>query len=250
MCEILLINKVRAIQKRARGSYGARRMSRQLCKEGYQVGRYRAGRLMKKAGAEFRPRKKFRRTTDSRHKHPVAANLLNRQFEVSQPDRVWCSDITYLWTQQGWLYLAIILDLYSRKVVGWALSNRINAQLVVDALRMAYWRRKPSAGLIHHSDRGSQYASKVYQGELKKYNMVCSMSRKGDCWDNAVAESFFRSLKTERTDDSLYITRINAKADVVDYIEMFYNSQRLHSYLDYNSPNQFEEWRGSLEKVA
>ena len=130
------------------------------------------------------------------------------------------------------------------------MSNRINAQLVVDALRMAYWRRKPPPGLLHHSDRGSQYASKNYQQELKEYNMVCSMSRKGDCWDNAVAESFFRSLKTERTDDTLYVSRDEAKADVIDYIEMFYNSHRLHSSLDYNSPNQSEEWREVLVKVA
>lgn len=250
MREMPLIHKVRTIQKRARGSYGARRMSRQLRKEGYQAGWYQAGSLMKKAGAEFRPRKKFRRTTDSRHKHPVAANILDRQFGVVRPDKVWCADITYLWTLQGWLYLAVILDLFSRKVVGWAMSNRINAQLVVDALRMAYWRRKPPPGLLHHSDRGSQYASKNYQQELKEYNMVCSMSRKGDCWDNAVAESFFRSLKTERTDDTLYVSRDEAKADVIDYIEMFYNSHRLHSSLDYNSPNQYEEWREVLVKVA
>jgi putative transposase len=250
MREFPLFSKVRAIQKRAKGSYGSRRMSRQLCKDGHQIGRHRAGSLMKKAGAEFRPRKKFRRTTDSGHKHPVAANLLSRQFEVDRPDRVWCADITYLWTLQGWLYLAVILDLFSRKVVGWAMSKRINGQLVVDALRMAYWRRKPSAGLLHHSDRGSQYAAKAYQDELKKDNMVCSMSRKGNCWDNAVAESFFRSLKTERTDDTLYITRHEAKADVVDYIEMFYNSYRLHSSLEYNSPNQYEARRGILAKVA
>jgi putative transposase len=250
MGEMLLINKVREIQKRARGSYGARRMSRQLCKEGHQVGRYRAGSLMKKAGAEFRPRKKFRRTTDSRHKNPVAPNLLDRQFKVGQPDRAWCADITYLWTMQGWLYLAVILDLFSRKVVGWAMSNRINAHLVVDALRMAYWRRKPPPGLLHHSDRGSQYASGDYQKELNKYNMVCSMSRKGNCWDNAVAESFFRSLKTERTDDSLYFSRDEAKADVVDYIEMFYNSHRLHSFLDYNSPNLYEDREEFLAKIA
>ncbi len=250
MHEFPLIQSVRAIQKRARGSYGARRMSRQLCKEGHRVGRYRAGSLMRKAGAEFQPRKKFRRTTDSRHSLPVAANLLSRQFQVGAPDRAWCSDITYLWTMQGWLYLAVILDLFSRKVVGWAMSNRINAQLVLDALRMAYWRRKPPAGLLHHSDRGSQYASKAYQEELKKYNMLCSMSRKGDCWDNAVAESFFRSLKTERTDDALYLTRNQARLDVVDYIEMFYNSHRLHSSLQYRSPNQYEARSELLADVA
>ena len=245
-----LINRVRAIQKQAKGSYGSRRMSRQLRKEGHDVGRDRARNLMKKAGAEFRPRRKFRRTTDSRHNRPVAANLLNRNFDVDQPDRVWCADISYVWTLQGWLYLAVILDLFSRKVVGWAMSNRINAQLVVDALRMAYWRRKPPAGLLHHSDRGSQYASKAFQDELAKYEMICSMSRKGDCWDNAVVESFFRSLKTERIDDTLYVTRNEAKADIVDYIEMFYNSHRLHSSLGYESPNEFEARRLLLANVA
>ena len=250
MREIPLINKVGTIQKRAKGSYGARRMSRELRNQGHNIGRHQAGSLMKKAGTEFQSRKKFRRTTDSRHNRPVAENLLNREFEVDQPDRVWCGDITYLWTMQGWLYLAVILDLFSRKVVGWSMSNRINAQLVVDALRMAYWRRKPPPGLLHHSDRGSQYASKAYQEELKNYKMICSMSRKGDCWDNAVAESFFRSLKTERTDDTLYLTRNEARADVVDYIEMFYNSHRLHSSLGYESPNQYEARRKVLAKVA
>jgi putative transposase len=250
MRDLELIRKIRTIQKRAKGSYGARRMSRQLRKEGYPVGRYQAASLMKKAGAEFRARKKFRRTTDSRHNRPVAKNLLNRQFEVDQPDRVWCADITYVWTMQGWLYLAVILDLFSRKVVGWAMSTRINAQLTVDALRMAYWRRKPPPGLLHHSDRGSQYASKAYQKELKNHKMICSMSRKGNCWDNAVAESFFRSLKTERIDDTLYITRNEARADTVDYIEMFYNSHRLHSSLGYECPNDFEAQMTLLEKVA
>ena len=151
---------------------------------------------------------------------------------------------------QGWLYLAVILDLFSRKVVGWAMSNRINAQLVLAALRMAYWRRKPPAGLLHHSDPGSRYASKAYQEELKKYNMLCSMSRKGDCWDNAVAESFFRSLKTERTDNALYVTRNEVRLDVVDHIEMFYNSHRLHSSLEYSSPNQYEASNELLADVA
>mgnify|MGYP006291407827 CR=1 FL=1 len=250
MREIPLINKVCTIQKRAKGSYGARRMSRELRNQGHNIGRHQAGSLMKKAGARFRSRKKFRRTTDSRHNRPVAENLLNREFEVDQPDKVWCGDITYVWTMQGWLYLAVILDLFSRKVVGWSMSNRINAQLVVDALRMAYWRRKPPPGLLHHSDRGSQYASKAYQEELKNYKMICSMSRKGNCWDNAVAESFFRSLKTERIDDTLYLTRNEARADVVDYIEMFYNSHRLHSSLGYESPNQYEARRKVLAKVA
>ena len=188
-------------------------------------------------------------TTDSNHKLPVAPNLLNRQFEVERPDTVWCTDITYLWTLQGWLYLAVVLDLYSRKIVGWAMSNRMAAPLVKEALSMAYWRRKPGKNLIHHSDRGSQYAGNKYQELLEQYGMVCSMSRKGDCWDNAVVESFFHSLKTEWTTDILYKTRDEARGDVVRYIEMFYNSHRLHSFLGYKNPNGFEN-TFSLAKVA
>jgi transposase InsO family protein len=176
----------------------------------------------------------------------VAANLLAREFDVDAPNRVWGSDITYLWTMEGWLYLAVVIDLYSRKVVGWSMSKRLRAQLVQDALVMALWRRGPKPGLVHHSDRGSQYACKAYQELLEQHGIRCSMSRKGDCWDNAVVERFFRSLKDERTDHELYRTRDEARRDVIDYIEMFFNSHRKHSYLGYLSPNEFE----SLAKVA
>jgi transposase InsO family protein len=196
---------------------------------------------MKKAGVSVKRRKKFRITTDSKHNFPVAPNLLNRNFQVDRPDAVWCSDITYLWTMEGWLYLAVVIDLYSRKVVGWAMSSSMKASLVTDALSMAYWRRKPGKGLIHHSDRGSQYASFDYRNLLGIYGMICSMSRKGDCWDNAVAESFFHSLKTEWTNDIIYRTRSDARGDVIQYIEMFYNSNRFHSYLEYKNPNDFEK---------
>jgi len=158
-----LIAKVHQIHSATRGSYGSRRMSGQLRDDGYDVGRYRARSLMKKAGVAVKRRKKFKFTTDSNHKLPIAPNLLNRQFKVDRPDTVWCTDITYLWTLQGWLYLAVVLDLYSRKIVGWAMSNRMTAPLVKDALLMAYWHRKPAKGLIHHSDRGSQYAGNKYQ---------------------------------------------------------------------------------------
>ncbi len=154
-------------------------MSGQLRDDGHDVGRYRATGLMKKAGVSVKRRKKFKRTTDSNHNQPVAPNLLNRQFDVERPNTVWCADITYLWTIQGWLYLAVVLDLYSRKIVGWAMSNRLTALCVKDALSMAYWRRKPDKGLTHHSDRGSQYADNEYQKLLEQYGMVCSMSRKG-----------------------------------------------------------------------
>ena len=205
------------------------------------MGRYRAGSLMKKAAVSFRYSKRFKRTTDSNHNLPVAPNLLDRKFAVDRPNTAWCADITYLWTMQGWLYLAVIIDLCSRKVVGWAMSTRMKASLVKEALSMAYWHRKPPRGLIHHSDRGSQYASQEFQGQLESYGMTCSMSRKGDCWDNAVAESFFHSLKTEWMTDMLYTTREQARRDVVAYIEMFYNCKRLHSFIDYSNPNEFEK---------
>ena len=244
-----LISIVRQIHSDTRGSYGSRRMSGQLRDNGYDVGRYRARSLMKKADVSVKCRKKFKRTTDSNHNQPIAPNLLKRQFEVDRPDTVWCADITYLWTLQGWLYLAVVLDLYSRKIVGWAMSNRLTDPLVKEALSMAYWRRKPEKGLIHHSDRGSQYAGNDYQKLLEQYGMVCSMSRKGDCWDNAVVESFFHSLKTEWIADTIYRTRDEARSDVIKYIEMFYNSHRLHSLSGYKTPNAFEN-NFSLAKVA
>jgi putative transposase len=235
-----LVADAKAVFEASGRTYGSRRMSRALRALGHPVGRHQARSLMRKLGLKVLPPRRFKVTTDSKHDLPVAPNLLNREFNIEAPDRVWVGDITYLWTRAGWVYLAVIIDLYSRKVVGWSLNHRMTADLVKDALTMAVWRRKPKPGLIHHTDRGSQYASQVYQRELKHYGMVCSMSRKGDCWDNAVAERFFRSLKTERTNHRLYGTRDEVRRDVIDYIEMFYNSHRLHSYLDYTSPNQYE----------
>jgi len=240
-----LISKVKEIHKKVRGKYGTRRMAAQLSIEGYLVGRSRARSLMRKANVSFYTKKRFKRTTDSKHKMPVSPNVLNREFQVFAPNKVWCSDITYLWTKQGWVYLAAIIDLFSRKVVGWQVDDHMKTSLVTDALSMAYFRRKPKPGLIHHSDRGSQYASNGYQQLMREYQMTGSMSRKGNCWDNAVAESFFRSLKTERTDDSSYHTKEEARIDVIEYIEMFYNSQRLHSTLGYNMPNKFESEQNS-----
>jgi len=216
-------------------------MSKQLRKDGNNIGRYRTRSLMKKADVSVKRRKKFKKTTDSNHRLPVAPNLPDRRFEVQKANTVWCADITYLWTIQGWLYLAVIIDLYSRKVVGWSMSNIMKSSLVEQALCMAYLHRKSGEGLIHHSDRGSQYAGKKYQKLLKRYGMICSMSRKGDCWDNAVVESFFHTIKTERLNGILYRTRDEARSDVIDYIEMFYNSRRLHSSIGYNSPNDFEK---------
>ena len=236
-----LIAKVKEIHTgKAKGTYGSRRMSGQLRKEGYNIGRYRARTLMKKANVAVKRRKRFKKTTDSNHNLPVAPNLLERQFEAQRSDTVWCADITYVWTMQGWLYVAIVMDLFSRKIVGWAMSSHMRSSLVEQALSMAYWHRKPAPGLIHHSDRGSQYAGADYQSLLQRYGMICSMSRKGDCWDNAVAESFFHTLKTERTSGIIYETREQARTDIIDYIEMFYNCHRLHSFLGYVSPNDFE----------
>jgi transposase InsO family protein len=235
-----LLSTVRQIHSETRGAYGSRRTAARLRMQGHNVGRYRANSLMKKAGVSVTRRKKFRITTDSKHNLPVAPNLLDRNFNVERPDAVWCSDMTYLWTMEGWLYLAVVIDLFSRKVVGWAMSHRMKASLVTEALSMAYWRRKPEKGLIHHSDRGSQYAGCDYQKLLKSHGMICSISRKGDCWDNAVVESFFHSLKTEWTTGMPYRSRSDARSDVIHYIEMFYNSHRLHSYLEYKNPNEFE----------
>jgi len=182
----------------------------------------------------------YKVTTKSDHRKPVFENVLARNVEPSQPNRAWASDVTYIWTSQGWLYLAVVLDLYSRKVVGWSLSTRLHAKLVYDALLMAIWQRKPGAGLIFHSDRGSQYASRAVRKLIREHKIVGSMSRKGDCWDNAVVESFFGSLKSERLHWRRYLTRSAAYKDIIDYILMFYNPHRLHSYLGYQSPDNFE----------
>lgn len=243
-----VISKIREIHRNVRGKYGSRRISRQLKKDGYSVGRCKTRRLMRRAGVAYKAKKKFRRTTNSKHRFPVSPNLLNRNFDISAPNRVWCADITYLWTKQGWMYLAVVIDLYSRKIVGWSVKDHMKTSLVTEALSMAYFRRKPKKGLIHHSDRGSQYASHEFQALLTKFHMKGSMSRKGDCWDNAVAESFFGTLKTERTEEKAYSTRDELRVDVIEYIEIFYNSQRLHSTIDYMSPNSFES--GNKTKLA
>ena len=238
--EITLVARVKAMAAQTGHSYGSRRIAKQLQAEGYAVGRCKARRLMQEAGISGRRRKRCPVTTDSRHGYAVAPNLLARQFDVAQPDTVWVGDMTYVWTAEGWEYLAVLLDLYSRKVVGWAMQSRMDAALVQAALRMALGRRRPSAGLIHHSDRGSQYACHAYQNLLADHGIRCSRSRKGECLDNAVAERFFGSVKGERTARRCYATRQEARDDVINDIEMFYNSKRLHSYLGYVSPNDFE----------
>jgi transposase InsO family protein len=244
-----LVPLVLQIHKESGGTYGTRRIAKALLALGIPCGRSRARSLMRMAGVAARQRKKLRVTTDSKHNLPVAPNRLNRQFEVKKPNNVWVSDITYVWTREGWLYLAVVLDLFSRQIVGWTMSNRINRKLVMSALLMAIWRRRPAPGVMFHSDRGSQYCSHDFQKLLKTHKMTCSMSRKGDCWDNAVAERFFASLKTERIFPKNYRTREEARRDIIDYIEMFYNSKRLHSYLGYVSPREFEN-RQFLKKAA
>jgi len=236
-----MLGWVKDIAESSKYSYGSRRMKAALNALGYPVSRSKARKLMREANVQVRHRKKYKVTTNSKHSLPLFDNLLKRQFGVEAPDQVYVSDITYLWTKEGWLYLAVVIDLYSRKIVGWSMSSRMKSQLVCDALTMALWRRKPKAGLIHHSDRGSQYASKAFRQLLKAHGIKGSMSRKGNCWDNAVAESFFGSLKQERVQWTYYQTRYDAQQDVLDYITMFYNSQRLHSYLGYISPNAFEK---------
>ena len=231
---------IRAAHKASRGRYGSPRVQKELCAQDQHVGRKRVARLMKADGLAARRKRRFRRTTDSTHQHPVAPNLLDRQFTVDAPNAVWVTDITYIWTQEGWLYLAAILDLYSRKVVGWAVDESLERHLALDTLAMALSNRRPARGLLHHSDRGVQYASDDYQKALKKDGLICSMSRKGDCWDNAVAESFFATLKAELVYLTEYRTRAEARASLFEYIEVFYNRQRRHSAIGYVSPSQFE----------
>ena len=223
-----LLVDIREIVSEQRYAVGARVVCAHLQDRGIQASRERVTKLMKANGLSPVKQRQFKITTQSNHKLPVAANLLNRQFIVNKPDKYWVSDITYVWTQEGWLYLACILDLYSRRVVGWSMDSRMKTQLVLEALRMAFWRRKPNTGLVHHSDRGVQYASGEYQAELKQYGMICSMSRKGNCWDNAVVESFFKTLKSQCIYQKVYQTREQAKQSIFEYIEVYYNQRRKH----------------------
>ena len=245
-----MLEWVEDITKSSDNTYGSRRMKAALNILGYPVSRNKARKLMREANVQVRQRKKYKVTTNSNHRQPVFDNLLNREFEVAQIDQVYAADITYVWTREGWLYLAVAIDLCSRKVVGWSMSSRMKAQLVCDALHMAIRRRRPKAGLIHHSDRGSQYASKAFRRLLKAHDIKGSMSRKGDCWDNAVVESFFGSLKQERVQWRNYQTRYEAQQDILEYISMFYNGSRLHSYLGYMSPNDFEQQLMERKKAA
>jgi len=232
--------EIAAIHAESRQRYGSPRIHAELRDRGCRTGRKRVARLMRVHGLAGRRRRRFRVTTQSRHPFPVAPNVLARQFARAAPDQAWVTDITYIPTGEGWLYLAVILDLCSRFAVGWALSERITDGLTLDALEMALGRRRPPSGLLHHSDRGSQYASGGYQRVLAQHGIVCSMSRRGNCWDNAVAESFFATLKVELVHDAAWLTRAAARRDLFEYLEPFYNGRRRHSALGYLSPRAFE----------
>jgi len=236
-----LLMAIKVIHQKSRRNYGSPRIHAELNENGYACSRHRVSRLMRQHGIVSKHKRKFRVTTNSAHSYPIAENLLQRQFDVSGPGQCWVSDITYIPTQEGWLYLAITLDLFSRKVIGWSMGRWITAQLVIEALNMAIKTGCLKSGLIHHSDRGVQYASNKFQSLLKTYGIRCSMSRKGDCWDNAVAESFFHTLKVELIHGIIYNTRQEAKTAIFEYIEVFYNRQRRHSYLGYLSPINFEK---------
>ena len=231
-------------------SYGSRRLVTALANEGFQIGRHRVRSLMRKAALKPVWKRKFVHTTDSKHDLPIAANVLNRQFNPTAPNLAYVSDITYIRTGAGWLYLATVLDLYARKVVGWAMAPSMPAKLVCDALNMAIQQRRPAPGLIVHSDRGSQYASELYQDLLTQNGFVCSMSRKGNCWDNSVAERFFLNLKMERVWQRQYANHAEAKADITDYIVGFYNCKRINSALGNLSPSVYERKMAAREPIV
>jgi putative transposase len=235
-----LDKKIRTAFDKHHGRYGAKRLSDELRDNGEICSKNRVARRMKHLGLRAKARKKFKVTTDSKHNLPVAPNLLNRDFTATAPNQKWCGDITYVWTDEGWMYLAVVIDLYSRAVIGWSIQPTMTRQLVCDALMMALWRRGFPRGILFHSDRGSQYCSNDYQKMLKLFGFTCSMSRKGNCWDNAVAESFFHSIKTELIYTERYATREIAKQSVFHYIEVYYNRVRRHSTIGSIAPEVFE----------
>lgn len=236
-----LTHEIKAIYEGEKQRVGSPRITKRLQASGYRVGKNRVARIMHEQGWRAKRARKFKATTNSRHHLPVAPNLLQQYFEAAWPNQKWVSDITYIWTDEGWLYLAVVLDLYSRKVVCWAMSERMTASLVCDALQMALWRRKQPRGVIVHSDRGVQYCSHEYQALLSINGLICSMSKKGDCFDNAAMESWNGSLKVEAIHGEKFLTRIAAKKHVFEYIDVYYNRIRLHSKLGYLSPLSFEE---------
>ena len=236
-----LVEQIRTAHAGSRGTYGSPRVTVELKESGVDVCENTVAKYMRQAGIVSKTRRRFRvRTTDARHENPIAPNVLDRHFEADRPDRKWVCDITFVPTGQGWLYLAAVLDLCSRRVVGWAMADHLRAELCLDALGMAVERRRPGPGLLHHSDRGVQYASEAYRAFLKRHGMTASMSRSGNCYDNAVMESFFGTLKTELVHHERYATREQARSSIFEYVEVFYNRRRRHSAIGYVSPDTFE----------
>lgn len=249
----ILSQEIQQIHQESRQTYGSPRIHAALVAKGFQVGRQRVVRLMEKLGICARRKRKFKATTDSEHDLPIAQNVLARDFTTTEPDRAWVADMTYIWTTEGWLYLAVIIDLFSRRVVGWSMADHMRTALVLTALEAALGQRVPSqTGLVFHSDRGSQYASSDYRDALLKADITCSMSRRANCWDNAVAESFFGTLKIELIYPRIFSTRAIARTIIAEWIEVFYNRQRLHSTLGYLAPAQFEEnyWSTLAQPMA
>ena len=235
-----LAEEIKEIFDREKQRPGSPRITKRLRASGRYVGKNRVANIMREQGWRAKGSKKFKATTNSRHNLPVAPNLLQQNFEAIHPNQKWVSDLTYIWTAEGWLYLAVVLDLYSRMVIGWSMSDRMTAAMVCEALAMAVWRRKRPKDVIVHSDRGVQYCSREYQALLTKYSLICSMSKKGDCFDNAAMESWNGSLKVEAIHGERFNTRVEAKKHVFEYIDVYYNRQRLHSKLGYLSPALFE----------
>jgi transposase InsO family protein len=246
----MLETEVRRAFDESHGRYGAPRVHAELVAHGRKVSLNRVARVMRELGLRARRKRRFVPTTNSRHEMPVAANVLDRRFTADAPNKVWVTDITYVWTWEGWLYLAAILDLFSRRVIGWAMSESLSRDLALDALDMALRTRAPPEGLLHHSDRGCQYASADYQAALAERGITCSMSRKGNCWDNAVAESFFATLKTELVNEAIYDTRAQARLSIFEYMEVFYNRRRRHSSLGYVSPLNYELMYATMNEAA
>jgi len=240
--DIYLTSLIKEIHHSVKGRYGSPRIHSVLQDKGEQVSRKRVNRLMRENNIHSKVKRRFKITTDSKHGNLISPNLLEQDFIAQTPNQLWVSDITYIWTSEGWLYLAVTLDLYSRMVVGWHISSRITRELVITAFLKAYWSRKPSADLVHHSDRGSQYSSNDFQKLLTNIGAKQSMSGKGNCYDNAVAESFFNSIKTELGSNYIFKTKQEAKNAIFEYIESFYNRVRKHSTLNYCSPMQFEQY--------
>ena len=242
MADRALSQQIKQIHHQSRQTYGSPRIQAELAENGVNCGHKRIARLMRDEELFAKQSRKFKMsTTDSSHPYPTAPNLLDQDFTANRPNEKWLGDITYIPTAEGWLYLAVILDLYSRRIVGWAMRDSLERQLVIAALQMAIQMRQPPPGLLHHSDRGSQYASDDYQALLTQHQMCCSMSRKGNCYDNAPTESFFGTLKTELVHHCQYQTKAEAQTDIFEYIEVFYNRLRRHSALAYQSPVNFEK---------